>query len=279
MAPAARSRWFRERFGNGKAFLGVVHLAPLPGSPRCEQSLERTLERALADAERYRAGGAGGVVVENFGDAPFLPGAAEPHTIAILARAAAEIRAALRGLPVGINVLRNDALGALGAAVASGAEFIRVNVLAGVAVTDQGLVAGEAARLLRYRKQLGSDVQIFADLHVKHATQLRTERLDVEVAELVGRALADALLVTGPATGMAPDVEFLADVRAAAAGAPVLVASGASADNVAALAQHCDGFIAGTALKRGGRTEAAVDERRVAAFRRALARTGAGTRG
>ena len=86
------------------------------------------------------------------------------------------------------------------------------------------------------------------------------------------RAGADAVLVTGPATGRPPDAQRLAAARRAAAGAPVLVASGATARNVRALLEHADGVIVGTALKRGGRTSAPPDRRRVRSFLEALGR-------
>ena len=55
---------------------------------------------------------------------------------------------------MGINVLRNDAQAAMGIAAASGASFVRVNVLSGAMLTDQGLIEGQAAELLRLRRQL-----------------------------------------------------------------------------------------------------------------------------
>ncbi len=54
----------------------------------------------------------------------------------------------------GINVLRNDGRAALAVAHAAQADFIRVNVLAGVRVTDQGIVEGIAHELLRDRSLL-----------------------------------------------------------------------------------------------------------------------------
>ena len=41
-------------------------------------------------------------------------------------------------------MLRNDAISALAVAVATGCEFIRVNVHYGVMATDEGIVEGEA---------------------------------------------------------------------------------------------------------------------------------------
>ena len=45
-------------------------------------------------------------------------------------------------VPIGINMLRNDALSGLGVAAVTGAEFIRVNVHYGMMAADEGLVEG-----------------------------------------------------------------------------------------------------------------------------------------
>lgn len=266
----AKNRWFVDRFGDRAPLIGVVHLLPLPGAPRARLAPDHLIERALEDARAYLRGGAAGLIVENFGDAPFAAGPVEPHVVALMTRVALELRALAGERPVGVNVLRNDGAGALGVALAAGLDFIRVNVLSGVAATDQGLIEGTAAQLLRYRRTIGSSARIFADLDVKHSAPLREPDLAVQVDELVGRALADAVLVTGAATGSAPDPGHVARVKRLAGRTPVLVASGTGPDNAAALAVAADGFIVGTALKRGGRTEAAVETQRVRRLVRVL---------
>lgn len=258
--------WFPRWFGRGKAAIGVVHVAPLPGSPRSALGFEAVRARALRDAATYLRGGIDGLIVENFGDAPFPRGASPPHVAAFLTRIAAEVKALAKSRPVGINVLRNDGCAALAVAAAADCDFVRINVLTGAAVTDQGLIESDAAAVLRYRKAIGADVRIFADFRVKHANALRVDSLEVELDELIGRALADAVLVTGAATGQSPDPAEVEAIRAAAGGTPVLVASGATPGNVAALAPHADGFLVGTAMERGGRTGAPVDLARVRAF-------------
>jgi membrane complex biogenesis BtpA family protein len=186
------------------------------------------------------------------------------------------VRAAHPRIPLGVNVLRNDARAALGLAAAFELDFLRVNVHAGAALTDQGLIEGRAAETLRERARLCPRTAIWADVHVKHATQLSDATLGESAAELVGRALADALIVTGRATGSAPEPEELAQA-AAATHAPRLVGSGLDRSNARSLLEHAWGAIVGTSLKRGGRVEAAVDEARVrelAALFRAARRAG-----
>ena len=276
-----------------KPFVGVVHLSPLPSSSRGGATpFEETLAAALRDARAYASGGVDGLIVENFGDAPFHKGTRDdpvpPDVPAALAVAAREVRAATN-LPVGINCLRNDAVAALGAAAIAGARWVRINVLAGSAITDQGQIDGEAARVLAFRKQLGADggrgrggsgggggggarIEILADLFVKHSVPLAAPTLEVAARDLMERAGADALIVTGARTGAAPDGALLDQVQAALGGAvPLWVGSGLTPDNARELWPRCGGAIVGTWCKQEGRIGRPVDPARVERLRRALA--------
>ena len=188
----------RAIFGPAKPFIGVVHLPPLPGSPRWEGDMGRVLERALRDALALAEGGVDGIMVENFGDAPFSTGRVEPHTVAAMTLAVAHVRETV-GLPVGVNMLCNDPYSALAVAVAAGARFVRANVHYGVMATDEGLVEGRAHETLRYRRVLGAEesVAILADILVKHAVPLGPVDIAHVARETVFRGLADALIVTG----------------------------------------------------------------------------------
>ena len=157
-------------FGTRKAFIGVVHLPPLPGSPGWRGDMEAVLVQAQKEAHLLAEGGADGIIVENFGDAPFATGHVGPHTVAAMTLAVQAVMERV-ALPVGINMLRNDPYSALAVAVATGARFIRANVHYGVMVAEEGLIQGRADETLRYRRALGADqkVKIFADVLVKHA--------------------------------------------------------------------------------------------------------------
>jgi hypothetical protein len=171
-------------------------------------------------------------------------------------------------LPVGVNVLRNDATAAMSVAHAVGAAFVRVNVHVGARVTDQGLVEGRAHETLRLRDRLDAETAVFADLGVKHSTALGdAER--AAVTDLVERGLADAVVVSGPETGAATaesDLRGVVDERdAAGLSTPVLAGSGVDADSVGRVLDVADGAIVGTAFKRGGETSGPVEPERVAA--------------
>src|SRR5881392_3708175 len=154
-----------------KLLIGVVHLAPLPGSPRWHGRMADVVKRAVADAHAYERGGAHAIFIENFGDIPFTKSSVGPETIAAMAAAGCAVRQAV-ALPLGFNVLRNDAHTALALCAACGGAFIGVNVHSGVMVTDQGVIEGQAFATLRLRRALCPGVLILADVHVKHAAPL-----------------------------------------------------------------------------------------------------------
>ncbi|HEY5609607.1 MAG TPA: BtpA/SgcQ family protein [Thermoanaerobaculia bacterium] len=250
---------FTSRFGN-RALIAMVHLRPLPGAPLF-RSLDEVTEGALADARAIRDGGAAGMIFENFGDRPFQK-RVDAETIASMAAVIAIVAHEVK-LPFGVNVLRNDGLAALAVAAATGAAFIRINVLTGAMVTDQGIIEGRAADLLRKRETLAPLVAIFADHLVKHASPLGSFDPVQSVKDLRSRALADAIVVTGKATGAAADSDELRELRSILPDAPLIVGSGIDAKN-ASLFTEADAAIVGTSIKRDGDVELPVESARVA---------------
>jgi uncharacterized protein len=252
-----------------KLLIGVVHLRPLPGSPRWRGDLESVIQFAVNDARAYERGGAQALFIENFGDIPFTKGNVAPETIAAMAAAGRAIRQAVK-LPLGFNVLRNDAHAALALCAVCGGEFIRVNVHTGAMLTDQGLIEGNAYETLRYRQRLCPRVRIFADVHVKHAVPLGDWTIEDAARDTVERGLAGALIVSGAGTGLATDLADVERVRRAAPGTKILLGSGVSLANARDFLPAADGFIVGTSLKVGGNVANPVDARRVTALARAI---------
>lgn len=253
-------------FGSEPPLIGVIHLRPLPGSPRSDgRGLGPVVEAALRDAEALREGGMPGAILENFGDRPFASGRVEAETVAAMTAVAVEVRKAFPG-PLGVNVLRNDGESALAIAEAVGGQFVRVNVLVGTAFTDQGIIEGEAFRILRKRSRQSEPVAILADVAVKHATFLPGTNLEGLARDTWDRGGADAVIVTGEATGAPCDEETLRRVRQALPDAPVLLGSGVREEAASELAKKAGGAIVGTSLKERGATEARIDLARVRAL-------------
>ena len=161
-------------------------------------------------------------------------------------------------IPVGVNVLRNDSFAALAMARVTGCEFIRVNVLTGVVATDQGLVQSDAAEIMNYKKEIGCEAKIFADVHVKHATQLHQQDIQTAAYEAVHRAGADAVIVSGKATGEEIDPAGLKQLKKKA-DFPVFAGSGITRENIEKYYPHCDGMIIGTYFKNKKDPQAPID--------------------
>jgi membrane complex biogenesis BtpA family protein len=173
-----------------KLLVGMLHLPPLPGSPRGRSSLDAIEKHLLADARVLSEAGFDAAILENYGDVPFLD-RVDPVT----ARDDPLATSAMRGGrgEAGINVLRNDAGLGLAIAFATGAGFIRVNVHVGATATDQGVIEGRAAETLRLRAALGADVEIWSDVHVKHGKSLAHSSIEGEAEDAVLRGLARML--------------------------------------------------------------------------------------
>lgn len=245
--------------------IGMVHLQALPGSPAAGLSMNRIVNRAVAEARTLVRAGFDAVIVENFGDAPFAAERVPPETIAAMSIVVDHVVRAIK-VPVGVNVLRNDGLAALGIAAAAGAAFIRLNVLSGTYATDQGIITGRADEVLRCRQSLCPQVQIAADVHVKHAVPISQPDIGLAAEETAYRAGGDALIVSGSATGQPADLDAVRRVRAAVPDRPIWIGSGITADEVRAFLDVADGVIVGTALKKGRKTTAKLDPRRVRAL-------------
>jgi uncharacterized protein len=235
-----------------KPVIGMVHLLPLPGSPRWQGSMDQVLERACRDAESYQNAGFHAVLVENHGDIPFAAGCVGPHTVAAMAWLVSRLKTDI-DLPFGVNVLRNDWQSSLALASICGCAFIRVNVHSGAMLTDQGMITGNAHDCLRYRKMLdAAGIGIFADVLVKHAIPLGSEPdLVASALDLTERGLADAVIVSGGRTGEPAKVDDLIALRKALPDAAILAGSGIDAENIRSFWPHVDGVIVGTGVKEG----------------------------
>jgi hypothetical protein len=253
-----------------RTLIGMVHVLPLPGSPRWQGSMDRVTAAAVEDARALVAAGFDALLLENYGDAPFTAGRVEPATVAALAIVAGELRRAVPGVALGVNVLKNDGRAALAVAAAAGGRFVRVNVHAGAVVADQGVVQSDAYALLRDRRLLDADVAVWADVGGKHAAPLAPVALEQHARDLVQRGLADALVVSGSATGEPTPLADVKRVRGAVPDVPLVVGSGVTPESVAELLSVADGAIVGTWVKRGGDVRNPVDPER--AGRRVAAR-------
>ena len=263
-----------ETLNHNKILIGVVHLKPTPGSPNYSSCFEKDLLLAIEDAKSLVAGGCDAIIVENHGDKPYFGSPAPPETVASLTLAAHEIKKIAGQTPIGLNLLKNDARGALGIATVVEAAFIRINIHIGVYITDQGIIEGDSARIARDRSWLCPGLEILCDVHVKHATNLKNEALPTAIDSAFNQGIADGVIVSGAKTGQPIAKTELQKIANHKARDSLLIGSGLTEENCCSLLKEARGAIVGTSLKEKGMIENPVDLERVSRLRRVIDRIG-----
>jgi uncharacterized protein len=256
-------------FGVAQPVIAMAHFPALPGTPRHARgtSLDELAERVRTDVGHLLAGGVDGVMFCNEDDRPYSlhVGAEIPATMAAVI---AEVRPTDR--PYGVDILW-DPMAAMALAKATGASFMR-EVVTGAYESDMGLWAPDAAELYRYRRLIDAeDVLVMGNITPEFASPLGTRTVAQRARSAVTSSLLDVLLIAGPMAGAEPDLSTLREAKDAVAGAvPVLMNTGARADNIGRFLEVADGVIVGSGLKVDGQTWNPVDPSRVGAFMAAV---------
>ena len=242
---------------------GVVHLKSLPGSPGNYLTLDEIIELAQEDVNSLVFGGVDGLIIENFGDVPFTKDNVSKRTIASFTKVVENIEYD-REIKVGINVLRNDGIAALSIAEATNADFVRINVLNNVMMyTDQGIIEGKAHEIAEFKNTLNKEIDIYADVFVKHAVPPEGSKIENHTEELIERAGADVVIVTGDGTGHQINIEDLSKVRDIVPQGRLAIGSGVNEENVDDYVGLADILIVGTSFKVDHDVSKRVDQRSV----------------
>jgi len=229
-----------------RALVGMIHLPPLPGATNyMGQPFDQIVEQAMQDARALHAAGFRAGIIQNTHDLPFTA-TAPPETVAFLSVVGWEIRREL-SWPIGVNILKNDAPGALAVAAAVGAEFVRLKVYVGAMLGAEGVLAPSAAEALRTRQRLSSNTEIWADLFDRTSVPLVPQPLE-QMAEWATKfGGASVLIVTGDS--WTTTLEMARTVRGALPDTPVAVGGGVSLANVREALDVADVAIVGSALE------------------------------
>jgi membrane complex biogenesis BtpA family protein len=250
-----------------KAIIGMIHVPALPGTPASTSTVAELAAACAAEARQLTEAGCDALLIENMHDRPYLRRRVGPEIVAAMTAAGLAVRQA-SPLPLGVQILAGANRAALAVAHACGAQFVRVEGFVFSHVADEGLMAeADAGRLLRYRRSIGAEsIAVFADIKKKHSAHAITA--DVSLAETAEAAAffgADALIVTGAATGKPTSPADLQAV-AGAVEIPLYVGSGTTPGNLAALWPYASGFIVGSYLKCDGLWCNPIDPARLAEF-------------
>jgi membrane complex biogenesis BtpA family protein len=238
--------------------IGVVHLKSLPGSPSNTLKLDEIISKAQEDYNTLKNGGIFGVVFENFGDTPFVKDDITKRTLVSFTTVLNNIELS-KELIHGINVLRNDGIAALSIAEATDADFVRINVLNNTMFTDQGIIEGKANEIMSFKNTLHKKINIYADVFVKHATPAPGSTIENHAEELLDRAGADKIILTGSGTGKEINFDELKLISKIATPDRLVIGSGLNENNVDKIKNYANFSIVGTSLKKEHKVENEVD--------------------
>ena len=241
---------------------GVIHLKGLPGSTSNILSIDKIVKLAQNDIDTLTAGGIDGLIIENFGDAPFVKDNLSKRSLVSFATVVSNLDIDKK-LDVGINVLRNDGISALSIAEATDADFVRINVLNNIMYTDQGIIEGKSYDISQFRNTLSKEIKVFADVFVKHATPPYGAKIENHTKELLERAGADVVIVSGDGTGEETNIEDLQRIRDIVPLGKLAIGSGLNEDNIKKYVGISDIGIIGTDFKLDGILNNPVDLNRV----------------
>jgi hypothetical protein len=244
---------FASVFPRPKPVIGMIHLPPLPDYPD-SPGMDAIIASALKDLRVLQSQNFDGVLIENEYDRPYRAHAS-PETVGAMTVITRAVIAESKNTVVGCEILLNDPKASLIVAKDSGARFIRSDYFVDPMMRpEHGEFEIDPRGLMKYRSDLGADdVLVLADIQVKYARML-IERSIAESARLACNHHADAIIVTGGATGDAPAVEQIRraaeSVEKSILQVPVLIGSGLDAENVSTLLSVADGAIVGTSLMK-----------------------------
>lgn len=248
--------------------IGMIQLAPLPGGSRYRgTSLAEILRAALHEADVLKRAGFDFLMVQNLGDLP-VARRVTPLQTSWMTRIADEVRRHA-GLPVGLNLLENDAEAMLAVATAAELDFVRIKVFVGAMVTAAGIEDGQAFAAVRARNACNADgVAIFADVHDRTGVPLASAGIADDVRAAFALGGADGVVLTGRTHD--ETLRLLAAARAAIGPKPILVGGGVSSATLGSLLNDADGAIVSSALKTGDSLFGQLDEAKVRDFAAAV---------
>jgi len=249
-----------------RTIIGMIHVDPLPGTPKFKGNFPEIIAKAREEALMYKKAGIDVLAIENMHDVPYLKQEVGPEITASMTVIGYEVKKAAE-LPCGIQILAGANKEALSVAMAAGLDFIRAEGFVFAHVADEGIIDGCAGELLRHRKKIGADnILVFTDVKKKHSSHSITEDTDIsETSRAAEFFLSDGVIVTGTETGKAASLEELKEVKNSV-NIPVLVGSGVTLENVDSYLNIADALIVGSYFKEKGHWAGRVDFKRVKSF-------------
>lgn len=236
----------RMRAGE-KISIGMVQLTSLPGSATyVGADLKAMIAAAIDEAKALEKAGFDSVMVQNLGDLPVCHKVSAPQ-LAWALRIIFEVANSV-SIPVGLNLMENDAEAMLSVASAAALDFVRLKVFIGAMVTPFGLVEGCAYEANKTRNLLNAaNIAMLADVHDRTGIPLGGREIDPDIREAIDLGHADGLVLTG--RDYDESMAFIGQSKKKFPQIPVVLGGSCNEANLAQTLRLADGVIISSALK------------------------------
>jgi len=228
--------------------IGMIHLAPLPGT-RDAISLGEVIKLARHDLFELLEGGVDQILIENNYDIPHRTKIL-PETLVAFSRVLEALVSEIN-VPWGVCVLWNDYHSAYALASSHGASFIRIPVLVDSVKTQYGIIEARPKDVVSMKAKYSDyKIKLYADVQVKHSEMM----VECDLNSSIDRSLecgVDGLIITGKWTGDLPIIDDLKIASQGAKSTAVIAGSGVSTENIEKISPYVSHVIVGSAFKEG----------------------------
>lgn len=239
-----------------KILISMIHCLPLPGTHGANTTIDQVIARAVSDARVLEESGFDAVMIENEDS-----GVASHMTkiqYAGMSMVAQAVRSAI-SIPMGLCCGCLNYEEALSICKVAGGDFFRAPIFVDTVMNYNGIIEPCSPQILAYRRQIGAEhVKILADVQVKYYYMVNPSISITQSARWAAKQGADAVIVTGTASGVETPMDDLQQVKKSIS-IPVAVGSGITVKNIAQQMKTADILIIGTTLRRDGKMSEPID--------------------
>lgn len=239
--------------------IGMIHLGALIGAPKYESNFDLILNNALQELEILEDCGFDAAIIENFNDYPYRT-TFTIDTVIQFTRILSVLKEKAK-IKIGVNIQYSNSDIEMIVATICDADFIRVENFVEKRIGCFGELNPIASEVVRTKKRLSSNVDIYADINPKHTFKAYDQNSEYSIMEAMNSS-AEYLIITGSETGKAPMVEDVEYVKTVCKNAKVIVGSGISVKNVVDFLNSADGIIVGSSIKINGDVNNLLDKER-----------------
>jgi len=244
---------FKEAALSGKkVIIGLVHLHPLLGTPYYKEGdMQKSIDKALHDAEALMKGGADGCLIQSVDKIYSAEDDTDYGRVAALAAITDRVRQ-MTGPDffIGAQLMWNNITPSLAVCKAAGANFTRCSCLVGSTQSNYGLVNANPLKVAEYRNKIGAhDVEMLSEISGYHHTGTYDKAGLMALVSASMNAGASAVEI------MAKDEELnnrmCQDIKSVNKNIPIILGGGTDVENCKRRLQYADGALVGSCFEDG----------------------------